>query len=166
MRTGELARKVGVSADTIRHYERLGLFHAAPRTQSGYREYPQESLVRVRLIRQALSVGFSLEDLAGILRVRDSGGVPCHDVFATAKLKTKELDQQVRKLKAARRRLARVLKEWTLRLARAPKGQPARLLENLPGKMEEHSHAIHRDVRRNLRPRRSGARPNARPRPA
>jgi DNA-binding transcriptional MerR regulator len=95
MRSGELARRAGVSADTIRHYERLGLLKAPPRTQSGYREYPREALDRVRLIRRALAVGFSLSQLAEILRVRDRGGIPCRTVFAGAQSKLEQLDPVV-----------------------------------------------------------------------
>ena len=60
MRSGELARLVGVSTDTLRHYERLGLLEIPARTSGGYREYSSGSLERVRLIRRALSIGFSL----------------------------------------------------------------------------------------------------------
>src|ERR1039458_881685 len=84
LRASELASAVGVSSDTLRHYERRGLLKKPPRTESGYRLYPAEAVHRVQLIRNALAVGFSLTDLSAILRVRDKGGVPCQDVARMA----------------------------------------------------------------------------------
>jgi DNA-binding transcriptional MerR regulator len=86
MQSGELARLAGISADTLRHYERLGLLPASART-SGYRNYPESALERVFLIRSALSVGFSLSELQTILKMRDAGKVPCHRVRAMAQSK-------------------------------------------------------------------------------
>jgi DNA-binding transcriptional MerR regulator len=151
-----------MSADSIRHYEKLGLLKAAPRTPSGYRDYPPESLARVRLIRRALGVGFSLEELAAILQVRDRGGIPCHTVFASVKLKVKQIEQQIKELKAMRRLLLRILKNWGARLARMPRGETARLLETLPEEMEERANANRRDVRGSLRHRRTRVRPKPR----
>ena len=71
MQSGELANLAGVSTDTLRHYERLGLLARPQRTESGYRRYTPQSLERVRLIRSALSVGFSLPELTAILKMRD-----------------------------------------------------------------------------------------------
>jgi DNA-binding transcriptional MerR regulator len=64
MWSGELARRAGVSAATIRHYERLGLLKTLARTEGGYRNYPPESLDRMTVIRRALGVGFSLKELS------------------------------------------------------------------------------------------------------
>jgi len=72
VRSGELARLAGVSTDTLRHYERLGLLPKAQRTEGGYRQYTAQSLERVRLIRRALTIGFSLPELTVILKMRRS----------------------------------------------------------------------------------------------
>lgn len=66
LHSAELARLAGVSTDTLRYYERLRLLPAAPRSASGYRQFPQQALARVRLIRGALAIGFSVRELAGI----------------------------------------------------------------------------------------------------
>src|SRR5437763_12781612 len=87
LRSGELAREAGVSTDTLRHYERLGLLPKPRRTASGYRQYPPKTLDRVLLIRRALRVGFTLPELEKILRICDSGKAPCHQVQALAKAK-------------------------------------------------------------------------------
>jgi DNA-binding transcriptional MerR regulator len=132
MRSGELARLVGVSPDTLRHYERIGLLAAPGRTSGGYREYSAGALERVRLIRRALSIGFSLSELRPILRMRDQGGAPCEKVRAMASAKLREVNQQIKDLIAMRGQLGRMLKSWDARLAGTAKGQPARLLEHVP----------------------------------
>ena len=77
LRSGEVARRAGVSADTLRHYEQRGLLRKPRRLANGYRAYPPEALDRVLLIQRALAVGFTLDELAEILRDRDGGRPPC-----------------------------------------------------------------------------------------
>ena len=81
MRSGELARLTGVSADTLRHYERLGILPTSQRTNSGYRMFAPSAVERVQLAQRAVQLGFSLNELSEVLRIRDSGGVPCHRVL-------------------------------------------------------------------------------------
>ena len=131
MLSGELARLAGVSADTLRHYERVGVLPRPPRTQSGYRRYPASAVDRVRLIRRALAIGFSLDELRRILQTRDRGGAPCQGVRALAASKLSQLEQRIAELEALRDQLRSLLIDWDGRLARTPDGQPARLLESL-----------------------------------
>jgi len=131
VQSGELSRLAGVSSDTLRHYERLGVLPKPPRTNGGYRDYPASSLDRVRLIQSALRVGFSLQELATILKMRDRGEVPCHRVRAIAGHKLEEVKQQIKDLLAMRGQLERIVKDWDARLARTSKGKPALLLESL-----------------------------------
>jgi len=132
MRSGELARMVGVSPDTLRHYERLGLLPKVPRSDNGYREYPALALERVRLIRRALGIGFSLTELATILNMRDQGQLPCRHARDLANSKLQDLGRQMKEMLAMRRQLKKILQDWDSRLRRAGKNKPARLLENLP----------------------------------
>jgi len=67
LRAGELARLCGVSTDTLRHYERVGVMARPLRTRAGYRQYPAEALLRVRVVRRALAIGFTLAELSKIL---------------------------------------------------------------------------------------------------
>jgi DNA-binding transcriptional MerR regulator len=69
LRSGELARLTGVSTDTIRHYERLGILPKSQRTNGGYRMFPASAVERVQLAQRALQLGFSLNELSEILRV-------------------------------------------------------------------------------------------------
>lgn len=67
MRIGTVARESGVSIDTIRYYEREGLLPPPRRRPSGYREYDADALARLRFIRRAKDLGFSLEDIRELL---------------------------------------------------------------------------------------------------
>src|SRR5215470_15633694 len=128
LRSGELARLAGVSRDTLRHYERQGLLPAPLRSQANYRMYSAAAVDRVRLIRGALAIGFSVEELAPLLRQRDSGGIPCRTVDQLARRKLTELDQRIAELSALRAVLARTVRSWKKQL-NGSRGHPARLLE-------------------------------------
>jgi DNA-binding transcriptional MerR regulator len=132
MLSGELARRSGVSTDSLRHYERLGVLARPPRTVGGYQDYPPTSLDRVRLIRNALSIGFSLAELTAVLKLRDRGKFPCREARRIAETKLNQLRVQIKDLTAMRRQIETILKDWDARLVRTGTGKPARLLENLP----------------------------------
>jgi len=132
MRSGQLASQTGVSTDTLRHYERLGLLPLPQRTAGNYREYPPTSPQRVELIRRALTIGFSLPELKTILAVRNKGGAPCRHVRDLLRSKIHNLDQQIRNLVSLRAEMNRLSGEWDKRLRRTKPGQVAHLLENVP----------------------------------
>ncbi len=131
MRSGEMARDAGVSTDTLRHYERKGLIAPPRRSQNGYREYSVQSLERVRLVRRALGVGFTLDELARILGVRDKGGAPCRQVRELAAFKLEALEAQIKQMSALRNELRGLLTEWDSMLESATPGQPVSLLERM-----------------------------------
>ena len=131
LRSGELANLAGISADTLRHYERKGVLARPRRARNGYREYSASALQRVQLIRRALSVGFTLDELANILRVRDSGGAPCHEVRALAAFKLSQVEIQLKDLLTLRNELRATLRDWDSRLAQKASGGRAHLLESL-----------------------------------
>ena len=131
LRSGQLARLAGVSTDTLRHYERMKLLAAPRRSAGNYRMYPPDALDRVRLIRRALGVGFSLAELVKILKVRDGGGAPCRQVKSLLEQKLFQLNEQITELIEMREHLGTVLEDWDRRLEGTPEGKPARLLESL-----------------------------------
>jgi DNA-binding transcriptional MerR regulator len=139
LRSGELARLTGVSTDTLRHYERMRVLSPPSRSAGGYRQYPPEAADRVRLIRRAISLGFSLAELTRILGVRDRGGAPCRQVLALAVEKLSKIDRQIADLIALRSELQILVAEWGKQLDRIPNGQRAGLLEALiqPSSREE-----------------------------
>ena len=132
--SGELARLSGVSPDTIRFYERKGLIVRPQRSQSGYRKFPVETLARVRMIRSALAVGFTIAELSNIFQIRDRGGNPCHKVQQLAKVKLKQIEDQMKALLRARKDLKGCVAEWENVLAHTGTETRARLLERLAEK--------------------------------
>ena len=129
--SGELAELTGVSRDSLRHYERKGVLPRPLRGQNGYRRYPPEALQRVQLVRRALSVGFTLDELAKVLKVRDAGGAPCEEVRKLAAQKLLNVQDQLRELTALRDDLQETLKDWDTRLSGLAIGKRANLLESL-----------------------------------
>jgi DNA-binding transcriptional MerR regulator len=128
--SGELAARAGVTKDALRFYERRGLLARPRRSPNGYRRYPASAVSRVRLIRVAVSVGFSIDELAAILRTRDSGGKPCREVRRLAGEKVERLRREIAHLTALRAGLEEVVAEWDIRLLEAG-GKRAGLLEAL-----------------------------------
>jgi len=84
MHIGELAEKTGLSLRTLRHYDEVGLVSASGRTEGGFRLYTQGDYDRLILIRRMKPLGFSLEEMADLLRIIDtlSGAAPDDDVSA------------------------------------------------------------------------------------
>jgi MerR family transcriptional regulator, copper efflux regulator len=131
LRSGELARLTGVSSDTIRHYERMGILPESPRTASGYRMYGRDAVDRVQLVRRALQLGFTLAELSEILQVRDRGGAPCHRVLSMTEEKLRTLEQQIQDLRRTRRYMLQLVRQWRAKLARTATGTKAMLLHSL-----------------------------------
>lgn len=80
MLIGELARRAGTTAKTLRFYEDEGLLPEPARTSSGYRDYPPDARDRVAFIRDAQAAGLTLRQIGQILDIRDSGAPPCEHV--------------------------------------------------------------------------------------
>jgi DNA-binding transcriptional MerR regulator len=128
---GEVATRAGVSADTVRHYERKGLLQNVPRDRSGYRRYPAEAVDRICVARRALAIGFTLDELARIFRQRASGKAPCAQVYELATRKAAELDERIAAMTVVRAALAETLASWEQRLQATPPGGFAGLLDSL-----------------------------------
>lgn len=131
MRSGELAAAAEVSSDTLRHYEREGLLPPSERLANGYRVYAPDSLKTVLLIQRALSIGFSLAEIAVFLKERRSGSPPCRRVHALALDRLADVERRIATLTLFRDEFREVLKEWSRRLVGTPEGSPAKLLESL-----------------------------------
>ena len=127
----EAAARSGISADTIRYYERIGVLPKPPRSEAGYRRYSDASVARIAFVRNAARFGFPLKELAGFLRARESGRPPCRSVKAAGERLLLDMDRQIAALAIARAEMARTLADWDDRLARTPAGMPAHLLESL-----------------------------------
>ncbi len=117
---GKLASLASVTPDTLRYYERLGLWPAPPRTNGGYRLYDPSLVERVGFIRKAQALGLSLDEVREILRVADKGTPPCEHVRATLGQRLHDVDARIAELQTLRRTLARALaRSRSLPLARS-----------------------------------------------
>ena len=149
---GELARLSGVSADTVRFYERRNLLFPAARTPAGYRLFSSDSLARMRLIRAGLSIGFSVAELGDILHERNSGGAPCRRVREMAAEKLAILEKRLRELQSWRRKLRSTLFAWDQMLAKTPRGKQARLLEKFATHPKTQTRLLDRGIPRRGEP--------------
>lgn len=131
LRSGELARLTGVSADTLRHYEKLGILAMSQRTTGGYRLFPRTAVQRVQLAQRALQLGFSLHELSEILRSRDNGDAPCHRVLNLTEEKLRSLDLRIEQLQQTHAYMRRLVREWKKKLKHTAPGSKAMLLHSL-----------------------------------
>ena len=109
---GQLARQAGVKSDTVRFYERAGLLPRPERTAAGYRTYPPEVGNRLRFIRQAQALGLSLDEIKRVLRMRDSGKLPCDFVIELAQRRLREVERELAGLEGVRDALRRYVRHW------------------------------------------------------
>ena len=110
---GELARTVGVPTSTVRYYEREGLLRPDGRTGANYRVYGADAVERLRFIRAAQASGFSLEDVATLLSLRDGRTAPCREVQDLIESRLTDVTERLKDLA----RVERVLKA-SLKLCR------------------------------------------------
>ncbi len=100
---GKVANAAGVGVETVRYYERLGLITQPKRpNRGGARDYDDNTVARLRFIRQAKDIGFSLAEIAELLALRDGGAAGCQSVRARAILKRRDIEDKLSKLKDMR----------------------------------------------------------------
>jgi len=106
---GQLAKHAGVGVPTVRFYERKGLLPEPARRASGYREYDFEAGRRIRFIRQAQELGFSLQEVSELLDLRMDQAGTCADVRAKAAQKITSIDAKLGSLRRMRRTLTQLV---------------------------------------------------------
>ena len=102
---GRLARLAGVNLETIRYYEREGLLKKPPRTAAGYRLFPSDSAQRLRFIKRAQEIGFSLNEIRELLALRMKPGTKREHIRARAESKIVDIENKIRTLEAMKRTL-------------------------------------------------------------
>ncbi len=120
IRIGEVALRSGVSVDTVRYYERRRLLPSAPRTEGGFRLFTPETVERVRFIKQAQELGFSLDEIGELLTT--GGADECRRVRDHLKVKLDELDERIRAMRDFRKSLAQRLAACERELSRHADG--------------------------------------------
>ncbi len=109
MTIGQLAGKAEVSVDTVRYYERRRLMPEPPRSSSGYREYRADALQRLRFIKRAQEVGFTLAEIEELLRLRTDTERQCRDAEQTATRAIERVEARMSELAQMKRALASLL---------------------------------------------------------
>jgi Hg(II)-responsive transcriptional regulator len=108
---GDLARQANVHVETLRYYERRGLLPKPNRTISNYRVYSYENLRRVKFIKQAQGLGFSLKEIKKLLALRATPRASCADVRTYAAHKIEDIDARIHSLARMRKALQNLLDE-------------------------------------------------------
>ena len=108
MTIGEVATQARVNVQTVRYYERRGLLPAARRTSSGYRQYGDDAVGRLRFIRAAQVLGFSLKEIGELLGLRVRSRTACHDVEEKALGKIAEIQAKIVQLERLKNVLERL----------------------------------------------------------
>ena len=124
MRIGELARSVDVNVETIRYYQRIGLLQLPPKPFGGMRSYSEEDLQRLRFIRRAQQLGFSLEDIGELLEL---SSFDCERVEKLAAEKLSQVRTRLRQL----RKIESILSKTVDQCARRKGNQPCPTIETL-----------------------------------
>lgn len=103
---GKLARKAEVNVETVRYYQRVGLLKEPDKPAYGFRCYPADDIARIRFIKRAQQLGFTLKEISELLSLGDGH---CADVQALAEQKRDKIDLQISDLQAMRRVLTDLL---------------------------------------------------------
>jgi DNA-binding transcriptional MerR regulator len=101
----ELASSLGLSTDTLRYYERLGLLPRVERTPAGYRDYGEDAVERLNFICAGKRMGLRLADIKELLDVRDRGQCPCGHTQELVERRLAEVETEIQQLSAVRKQL-------------------------------------------------------------
>ena len=105
MKIGEVAGQAGVTVDTVRFYERVGVLPSPARTESGYRDYEPETIGRIRLTRELQAIGFTLNEAVDALAAHDAGGATCESERWRLQAVRDRVDAKLAELTALRGRI-------------------------------------------------------------
>ena len=104
-----LARRSGLTADTVRYYDKVGLLPPPPRTPAGYRRYGEDAVDRLRFIQGAQRLGLRLREIRDLLEVRDTGTCPCGDAAVLLRQHLTEVDTEIARLSELRQSLRQMV---------------------------------------------------------
>ena len=101
LKISELAQRTGLSAHTLRFYEKNGLIHASDRSEAGYRYYSDADVRRAEFVKTARNIGFSLEDIGQLLSIRvNKDSHSCQEVTDITRHKLEEVNQKIEELRS------------------------------------------------------------------
>lgn len=108
---GQVAKAAHVNVETLRYYERRGLVPKPPRSPSLYRHYPEDTVPRVQFVKHAQELGFSLQEIRGLLSLRATPKARCADVKRRAEIKIGEVEAKIHALRAMVSALKRLVSQ-------------------------------------------------------
>ena len=120
MIANEVAKSAGVSADVVRYYSRIGLLNPTRNPDNGYRIYTPQDVNRVRFIRKAKWLGFTLKDIKTILSEADTGHSPCGEVRRIISERVLENQKRLDHLHEMQKRMENALVSWNSKSDSAP----------------------------------------------
>jgi DNA-binding transcriptional MerR regulator len=104
-----LAEQVGISADTVRYYERIGLLPEPDRSPSGYRLYDDDAVERLRFVKRAQRLGLRLEEVGELMEIRERGLCPCGHTRGLLERRVQALDEEMAAMALLRRDITQML---------------------------------------------------------
>ena len=110
MRIGAAAKQAGVNVQTLRYYERRGLLPPSPRRVSGYREFSDDAVRVVRFVKRAQDLGFSLDEIDALLKLRRDRRRDRGRVRAVAEQRIAQIDRKMEELQAMKQALAHLVR--------------------------------------------------------
>jgi MerR family transcriptional regulator, copper efflux regulator len=108
---GEVAKQAGVHIETLRYYERQGLVARPPRSTSNYRLYVEDTVRRVRFIKSAQALGFSLKEIMELLSLRAAPKTRCGEIRERAEAKITDIEEKIASLQAMKTALSKLVAE-------------------------------------------------------
>ncbi len=108
LRSKQVAERSGVNLQTIRYYQEIGLLPEPPRSPAGYRRFPPDAVRRVRFIKRAQELGFSLSDVRELLSLRVQSDAACADVLQRTRGKIAGIERKIRDLRSMKAALERL----------------------------------------------------------
>ncbi len=105
---GEVAKLSDVGVETVRFYERRGLIDKPPRKESGYRQYPPGVVKRIRFIKRAKELGFTLKEILALLNLRVDPTTSCADIREKAEAKLTDVEKKITELRKMKKALAKL----------------------------------------------------------
>ncbi len=122
MKVKELADEVGVTADTVRHYTRIGILKPARDPHNGYKRYGTQERDRLRFAVRARALGFTLDDIVEIIRHADRGNSPCPTVRKLIEERFAEIESRFKETQRLYKRMKNAMQAWQTQPDREPDG--------------------------------------------
>lgn len=108
---GEVSHRLGLNPQTLYFYERVGLIPPPQRTEAGYRLFSQQDMERIAFIVRAKSLGLSLDEIKGILALKDGRSLTCKVVYERLNQKVQDIEEKIRQLRSLQNELVPLLEQ-------------------------------------------------------